>query len=103
VTPSWPEGRRRMRAALYVRVSTKEQTVENQERDLRAWAQRLGLEVVRVYADTASGARSDRAALAAVLAGAHRPGRPRAPETEGRRPLRGASLACGSNTINYIS
>ncbi len=60
------------RAALYVRVSTREQTAENQERDLRAWADRLGLEVVRVYADTASGARGDRAALAAVLAGAHR-------------------------------
>ncbi len=28
--------------------------------------------MVRVYSDTASGARSDRAALAAVLVGAHR-------------------------------
>ena len=60
------------RAALYVRVSTKEQTAENQERELRQWAARLGLEVVSKYTDTASGARSDRAALAAVLAGAHR-------------------------------
>jgi DNA invertase Pin-like site-specific DNA recombinase len=60
------------RAALYLRVSTKEQTADNQERELRRWADRLGLEVVRVHADTASGARSDRAALAAVLAGAHR-------------------------------
>jgi len=59
-------------AALYVRVSTKEQTVANQEFELKRWADRLGLEVVKVYADTASGARSDRAALAAVLAGAHR-------------------------------
>lgn len=60
------------RAALYVRVSTREQTVANQEIELRRWAERLGLEVVNVYADTASGARSDRVALAAVLAGAHR-------------------------------
>jgi DNA invertase Pin-like site-specific DNA recombinase len=60
------------RAALYVRVSTKEQTVENQERELRAWAERLELKIVGVHADTASGARSDRAALAEVLAGAHR-------------------------------
>ena len=60
------------KAALYTRVSTKEQTAENQERELRAWADRLGFEVVRVYSDTASGARSDRAALAAVLTGAHR-------------------------------
>ncbi len=60
------------RGALYLRVSTREQTTENQERELRQWADRLGLEVVKVYADSASGARSDRAALAAVLAGAHR-------------------------------
>jgi len=46
--------------------------VENQERELRQWAGRLGLEVVAVYADTMSGARSDRAALAAVLIAAHR-------------------------------
>jgi len=37
-----------------------------------ARAERLGLEVIKVYADKASGARSDRTALAAVLAGAHR-------------------------------
>lgn len=57
--------------ALYVRVSTKEQTTENQELELQRWAERLGFEAVRVYSDTGSGARSDRAALAAVLAGAH--------------------------------
>ena len=61
-----------MRAALYVRVSTKDQTAENQERELRGWAERQGFEVGKMYADTASGARSDRAALAAVLTGAHR-------------------------------
>lgn len=61
-----------MRAALYVRVSTKEQTTQNQERELRQWAERLGFEVGKVYADTASGARADRTALAAVLVGAHR-------------------------------
>lgn len=61
-----------MRAAIYLRVSTKDQSTENQERELRSWAQRLGAEIVHVYSDTASGARSDRVALAAVLAGAHR-------------------------------
>ncbi len=60
------------KAGIYLRVSTREQTVENQERELRQWADRLGFQVVKVYADTASGARSDRAALVAVLAGAHR-------------------------------
>ncbi len=59
-------------AALYVRVSTKEQTTATQEHELRRWADRLGLAVARVYADTASGTRSDRAALAEVLAAAHR-------------------------------
>ena len=61
-----------VRAVLYLRVSTRDQSVENQERELRHWADRLGFEVAAVYADTASGSRSDRAALAAVLAGAHR-------------------------------
>jgi len=37
-----------------------------------AGAERLGFKVVAVYADTMSGARSDRAAIAAVLTAAHR-------------------------------
>jgi DNA invertase Pin-like site-specific DNA recombinase len=61
-----------IRGALYVRVSTKEQTTENQERELRKWAERLRLEVVAVYADTMSGARNDRTGLAEVLTAAHR-------------------------------
>ena len=40
-----------MRAALYVRVSTDGQTCENQERELRASAARMGHEVVAVYRD----------------------------------------------------
>jgi hypothetical protein len=59
------------RAAIYVCVSTTEQTTDNQERELRARAERLEREVVRVYADTASGARSGRA-LTKVPTGAHR-------------------------------
>lgn len=60
------------RAALYLRVSIREQTVENQQAVLREWAERLGLQVVAVYSETASGARADRAELTAVLAAAHR-------------------------------
>ncbi len=60
-----------MRAGLYVRVSGRGQTAENQERELRAWADRSGYEVVRVYTDTISGARPDRAGLRAAIAGAH--------------------------------
>ena len=40
-----------MRAALYLRVSTDDQTTENQERELRAAAARIGHEVVAVYRD----------------------------------------------------
>jgi DNA invertase Pin-like site-specific DNA recombinase len=40
-----------MRAAIYLRVSTDDQTTENQERELRATAERAGHEVVAVYRD----------------------------------------------------
>jgi len=39
------------RAALYVRVSTDSQTVENQIRELRQVAGRRGWDVVEVYSD----------------------------------------------------
>src|SRR3954468_5945708 len=39
------------RVALYLRVSTTGQTVENQRLELEAWAGRAGHEVVAVYAD----------------------------------------------------
>jgi DNA invertase Pin-like site-specific DNA recombinase len=39
------------RAALYVRVSTDSQTVENQIRELRQVAERRGWDVVEVYSD----------------------------------------------------
>jgi DNA invertase Pin-like site-specific DNA recombinase len=41
------------RAALYVRVSTHDQTTDNQERELRAVADRMGYEIVEVYCDHA--------------------------------------------------
>src|SRR5689334_18900960 len=46
------------RAALYLRVSTGEQTTENQRRELEDVAQRSGWEIVAVYEDAGvSGAR----------------------------------------------
>ena len=39
------------RAALYLRVSTVEQTTANQERELREVAGRMGCEIVKVYKD----------------------------------------------------
>lgn len=40
-----------MRAAIYLRVSTDDQTVANQERELRAAASRMEHEIVEVYQD----------------------------------------------------
>ena len=39
------------RAVMYLRVSTLDQTTANQERELRQIAERMGVEVVRVYKD----------------------------------------------------
>ena len=39
------------RAAIYLRVSTIEQTTANQERELRAIVERVGYEIVKVYKD----------------------------------------------------
>lgn len=51
------------RAALYVRVSTADQNVENQLADLRRMAQQRGWEIVGTFADTTSGAKDSRPAL----------------------------------------
>src|SRR5262249_60494584 len=40
-----------MRAALYLRVSTAEQTTENQERELRSGAEGMGHDGVELYVD----------------------------------------------------
>ena len=49
-----------MRAAIYLRVSTDEQTTENQERELRAAAERNGHEIVAVYRDAGISGSKDR-------------------------------------------
>ena len=48
------------RVALYCRVSTstKDQTTENQLRELTAYCDRMGYEVVKVYEDEVSGAKT---------------------------------------------
>jgi len=57
------------RVALYLRVSTTEQTTANQRRQLKAVAERHGWTVVRVFEDAGSGAkdRNERPALDAML------------------------------------
>ena len=41
------------RVAIYARVCTSGQTVENQIRELTAWAERAGHEIVATYTDNA--------------------------------------------------
>ena len=63
------------RAALYVRVSTDHQTVENQIRELSQVAERRGWEVIEIYRDAGiSGAkrRDGRPGLDAMLKDASR-------------------------------
>jgi DNA invertase Pin-like site-specific DNA recombinase len=62
-------------AALYLRVSTDEQTVSNQERELREAAAAKGLDVARVYRDegiSGSKGRDKRPGLDAALKDATR-------------------------------
>jgi DNA invertase Pin-like site-specific DNA recombinase len=64
-----------VRCAIYSRVSTDSQTTENQERELRAIAERMGCEVVNIYRDQGiSGAKSrqDRPAFDALCKDASR-------------------------------
>jgi DNA invertase Pin-like site-specific DNA recombinase len=63
------------RVALYVRVSTDDQTVDNQLRDLQTWAERCGHTIVRVFEDSGiSGAtgRDKRPGFDAMLKAAIR-------------------------------
>ena len=66
------QGQPSQRAALYCRVSTADQSCVRQERDLAAFAERAGYEVVGTYMETASGVRLDRAERRKVLALAQR-------------------------------
>ncbi len=60
------------RAALYGRVSTGDQSCARQERDLTAFAQRAGYEVVGIDKETGSGAKVDRTERRKVMARAQR-------------------------------
>ncbi|WP_103727329.1 recombinase family protein [Novosphingobium sp. HII-3] len=55
------------RAAIYARVSTGDQSCERQLRDLAAFAERGGYEVVEVFRETASGMKANRAARNQVM------------------------------------
>ena len=52
-----------MKTAIYARVSTDEQTTDNQVMELKKVAERNGWEIETIYADTISGAKSKRPQL----------------------------------------
>ena len=58
-----------MKAVIYARVSTAEQTTDNQTLELRKVAKRNGWEITEVYEDTISGAKTKRPALDRLLRG----------------------------------
>jgi DNA invertase Pin-like site-specific DNA recombinase len=56
------------KVALYLRVSTSQQTVENQRLELDKYCERQGWQIVKVYEDSGfSGSKSDRPALNEML------------------------------------
>ena len=64
-------------AALYVRVSTQDQDLEGQERELRAYAETRQWSIVRVYKERASAAgKMPRKQYESLRLGSAQPGRP---------------------------
>lgn len=62
-----------MTAALYARVSTRDkgQTIENQLRELRAFAERLGYHIYQEYCDQESGGTAERPHFQRLFLDAH--------------------------------
>ena len=56
-----------MKTAIYARVSTDEQTTDNQVLKLKQVAKRNGWDVEAVYADTISGAKSKHPELEKLM------------------------------------
>ena len=52
-----------MKAAIYVRISTNEQSTTAQEQELRQYATNNHYEIYKVYSDTISGSKSSRPGL----------------------------------------
>ncbi len=64
------------RCALYLRVSTSEQTVDHQELQLRHWAASHGVQVVKVYSDENASGSKHRKMLDLLLRDAASPLKP---------------------------
>ena len=61
---------KKMRVAVYVRVSTDGQNTEGQEAELKEYAKHRGWEVTKIFRDKMSGAKSSRPALDELMADA---------------------------------
>lgn len=59
------------RAAIYARVSTGEQTCDNQLLALRELAENAGFRVVEEYVDTGSGVSPSRSGMARMMEACH--------------------------------
>jgi putative DNA-invertase from lambdoid prophage Rac len=57
-----------IRVGIYCRVSTNDQSCDRQERELKDYADRCNYDVVRVYKETGSGAKNDRAERQKIIA-----------------------------------
>ena len=60
-----------MKTAIYVRVSTDKQEVENQLQPLLDFANKRGLEVYKIYKDIATGKSSNREEFNTMISEAH--------------------------------
>jgi len=63
---------KKIRVALYSRVSTEVQNTDGQEAEMQEYAKNRGWEVTRIYRDKMSGAKSSRPALDELMADARR-------------------------------
>ena len=61
-----------MKTAIYCRVSTQEQTTDNQALELHEVADKQGWTVTETFTDTISGARANRPGLDALMKSVHR-------------------------------
>lgn len=61
-----------MKVAIYTRVSTKDQKLENQKNVLLEYAEKRNFDVFRIYEDVASGAKDNRVQLEQLLDDAHK-------------------------------
>lgn len=63
---------KKIRVAMYSRVSTEGQNTDGQEREMREYAKNRGWEVTRIYRDKMSGTKASRPALDELMADARK-------------------------------